>query len=667
MRDALIATALFAVAFGVFAITSTRFLELRDEGHILELSRGLVNGQIPHRDNSDVYGPGLYAVTAAALFVGDNRIMAVRYVLAAVRAGTVVAAFLLARTILPLPFAVTAAFLSLIYCGRISWNLNVPYGNVYSIPICMVSCLALLEALRRDSRRGYFVAGLVAGFAILFKQTLGIMNLYVLALAIWAAAALRDTRRDVSRTALGLATIGVAGLAAGVSVLPFLQYLNWQDYVIHFAPMHALLAVVALGALRRGEAPDLTRLVVRVGLPFGAGLLVFPTLVVGMYAYWGALGKLLYDMFVLPTWYQNYYSAVTPPPRALSYTVLAVGAACTAGMLVAGRRHLAAAVAGGVAGVALLAAWLKLGSAGFATWSPAFWAGALDTFGGIQLFVLSLAAVVRAAPEILRRSNDDEARNTTALLVVTILFVQSFAFMIFPSASYNVFLVQGAITPLLGYALWNWHRAALGPTLSQPRRMVGFALVLVVPAWMTGTVLTTTASALSGSTNRIPVQLHVAEGIALEPDLHRALHISEFEQLVDYLQRSTTRETRLLPMTNEAMILFASQRSHVLPDYQFLLFLTGWGLMRGAQAAPEGTVSIVDQLDGERGAMLVIDRADASSANVRRHFPELAEYIDTHFELQQTIGGYRVLKRKPLASGATVSGSPSTLVSSALS
>jgi hypothetical protein len=641
-----IATVLFAVAFGVFAVTSTRFLELRDEGHILELSRGMVDGQIPHRDSTDVYGPGLYAVTAAALLVGDDQIMAVRYVLAAARAGTVVVAFLLARNIVPIPFAVTAAVVSLIYCGRISWNLNVPYGNVYSIPICMVSCLALVEALRRDSARLYFVTGLVAGFAILFKQTLGIMNVFVLALAMWAAAASRNTRRDVAGGMLVLTTIGLAGLAAGVSVLPFLQYLHWQDYVVHFAPIHVLIAMVAIAALRRGEAPDLRRLCVRGGLPFGTGALVFPALVAGMYAYWGALDKLLYDMFVLPAWYQNYYVAVSPPPRALSYTVVAVGAACSAGMLVAGRRHLAAAVACGVSGIALLAAWLKLGPAGFATWSPDFWAGALDTFGGVQLFALSAAALVAAAPQILARRNDDAARNTTAVLVATILFVQSFAFMIFPSASFNVFLIQGGITPLLGYALWSWYRTALGTTFSRPRRMVGFALALVVPVWMTHKVLMTTVSALSGSTDRIPVHLHVTDGIALEPDLHRALHITEFEQLVDYLQRSTTPETRLLLMTNEEMILFASQRRHALPDYQFLLFLTGWGLMHGAEAAPKGTASIVDQLDRDTDAILVIDRSDKSSANVRRDFPELAEYVDTRFELEQTIGGYRVLKRK---------------------
>ncbi len=667
MRDAVIAIVLFTLAFGVFAITSTRFLELRDEGHILELSRGLVRGDVPHRDSTDVYGPGLYAVTAAALLVGDDRIMAVRYVLAAARAGTVVVAFLLARTVLPLPFAVTAAFLSLIYCGRISWNLNVPYGNVYSIPICMISCLALLQALRRDSPRGYFVTGLVAGFAILFKQTLGIMNVFVLALAMWAAAASRNTRRDVAGTVLVLSTIGLAGLAAGVSVLPFLQYLHWQDYLIHFAPFHVLIAMVALGALRRGEAPDLRRLCVRAGLPFGIGVLVFPTLVAGMYAYWGTLDKLLYDMFVLPAWYQNYYLAVAPPPRALSYAVVAVGASCTAGMLVAGRRHRAAAVAAVVSGIALLAAGRKLGPAGLGTWSPHFWAGALDTFSGLQLFVLSCAAVGAAAPGILARHGDDAARSATVLLVATILFMQSFAFMIFPSASFNVFLIQGAITPLVGYALWSWHRTALGTTPSRSRRMVGFAQALVVPIWMTNTVLTTTVSALSGDTERIPVHLHVTEGIALEPDLHRALHITEFEQLVDYLRRSTTPETRLLLMTNEEMILFASERRHALPDYQFLLFLSGWGLMHGAEAAPKGTASIVDQLDRDTDAILVIDRADTSSENVRRYFPELSDYVDTRFELERTIGGYRVLRRKPSAVGAPATDGTSSLAPPAIS
>ncbi len=190
--DALIVGMLFVLAQAYFMASTPQFLDLRDEGHILELSRRMSAGEIPHRDTTDVYGPGVYAVTAAALAAGDNKIMAVRRVLAALRASAVVAAYLLSRYIVPTPFALITATISLIYWGRQSWNLNAPYAALFTVPLCLLSCLFLVEALRRESRHWYFQAGLVAGSAILFKQTLAIPNVYLLAVALWAASVLRD-------------------------------------------------------------------------------------------------------------------------------------------------------------------------------------------------------------------------------------------------------------------------------------------------------------------------------------------------------------------------------------------------------------------------------------------------------------------------------------------
>ena len=57
----------------------------------------------------------------------------------------------------------------------------------------------------------------------------------------------------------------------------------------------------------------------------------------------------------------------------------------------------------------------------------------------------------------------------------------------------------------------------------------------------------------------------------------------------------------------------------------------------------------------------------SSGKNFNRDFPELAKYVDTRFELEQTIGGYRVLKRKPPAVGAPGTDSKSTLAPAAIS
>lgn len=650
LRDALFAAALFVVAAGVFTVTSTGIFEIRDDGHILELSRLLFDGEIPHRDTNDVYGPGVFAVTGAALEAGGDRIMAVRFVLAATRAGAVAMAYLAARFVAPWPFALVAGLASLAYWGRVSWNLNVPYASVYTIPICLLANLLLLRALGNDRRRAYFATGLVAGLAILFKQTLGLLNVYVLAVALWAAAVLRDQRTDVGRPQLWLTTAGAAVVAAAASLVPFLQYLGWKDYLIHFAPMHALLAVVAAAGLRRGEAPDLRHLLGRVAPAFTAGVIVVPAIVAAAYAYWGSLDRLFFNMFVLPTQYRDYYSAVALPPRALSYAVVAVAAACTAGMLAASGRRLAALGAFAAAAPAALGAWSRAASGGF----PAeFWPKALDMFAGAHLVALGSAAVVAIAAVLWRRAGGDRAARTqAAVLVALVVFEQSFAFTIFPSAGYNVFLIQGAITPLLAWVLWRWHDAVVPAGASRPRRAAAFCLVLVMPVWMTASIVRSTTTEIVSPPERVPIELNVAEGLSLTPQMHAAFHVTELEQLVGWLRRETTPETRLVLFTNEDMILFASERSHALPEYHFYLFITGWGLMHGATAVPEGTPPAADLLAKHSADVIVVERDDQSTANVRLHFPELAAWVDARCTLLPPVGGYRLRRCRPADTGA---------------
>ena len=64
------APALFLVALCYFAQTATRTFDPRDEGYLLGRSVEVAAGAVPHRDFTDVYGPGVFALTGAALRVG---------------------------------------------------------------------------------------------------------------------------------------------------------------------------------------------------------------------------------------------------------------------------------------------------------------------------------------------------------------------------------------------------------------------------------------------------------------------------------------------------------------------------------------------------------------------------------------------------------------------
>jgi hypothetical protein len=656
--DAICVAAIFVVSSVLYLSTAPEGLELRDEGHMLVLSRQMLEGEVPHRDTIDVYGPGVYEVIAATLDIGDGKILFVRKSLAVLRAGAVVMAYLLSRYFMPVPFALLTAALSMAYWGRMTWNLNVPYAALYTIPLCMCSSLLLLESIRRDSRRWYFLTGFVAGVVVLFKQSLGIMNIYCLVVALWIARAVIDEVEEPRRSRLFAATFVPAFIAAIVGMLPFVRFLNRQDYLLHFAPAHALLAIVAASCFFRKKTPAPGRLLLTSWLPAGAGVLAALGPVVAVYAYWGALDTLVADMIVLPTKMQSYYAGVWTPPRALTYTVIAVVCGCSAAMFAIARRPLAAASALAVAGIAAVAARHKFGPMGFATWSPEFWSRSLDAYASTLLFVgsvLTLAAMVVSmlsptrAP-VAPKDVPTGAKRTLAMLSAFVFMQQVFAFQIFPRDAFNAFVIQGAVVPLTGYALWRWHSLVLGSNAPKFARAAAFVLVLVIPVWLVNRIAFATLASATVQT-RLPIDIEVAEGLGFASASPEYARASALAELVRHLERITTPETKLVLLTNEEMILYASRLRHALPESEFYYFLAGWGMLRDEPDRPMATSSAAERLDREASEVLVIDRGDAASQNIRKYDPVLASYVDAKFEVSEVVAGYRILRRRPAVAG----------------
>ena len=219
-RDSGIALALFIVALSYFALTATRTLDPRDAGYLLARSAQVVAGAVPHRDFPDVYGPGVFALTAAAMHLGGGEILAIRILLMLVKAAAVVFGFAIARQLVPAGAAGFSSLIAIAYWGRLSTNLNTPYASLFAIPLCLLALWLLLRALERGSPRGVWVAGAIAGVAILFKQSLGLMAVYGMALAIWGIAMLDAVSdpKNVPRSSASVAHL-FGWLLAGLLVL----------------------------------------------------------------------------------------------------------------------------------------------------------------------------------------------------------------------------------------------------------------------------------------------------------------------------------------------------------------------------------------------------------------------------------------------------------------
>lgn len=638
LPDAATAALLAGAAFAWFCATLPRTLDLRDEGYLYDTIARVAQGEVPHRDFASLYGPAVFALNALLFRLFGPEILPVRFSLAALRAAQVALAFLVARRLAPRPVALLAAGLAIAFWGRVTWNLNSPYAASYTIPLGLLALALLLRGLATDSRAAFLAAGLAAGASILFKQSLGCMLTWALGLAILAAGLLREAPPEERRGRGKAALLALWGALGASGVLPFLRQLGPLDYALHLLPLHALMALVGLRFARRGSARTALAFSLPRALRFGLGCAVLPGALAGLYAYWGALGALVYQMFAFPGHLQNYYLPVNlPPPRSLA--LLAGTAAAIHGglLLLRGARVTGAALA--VAGAALLA------------WPLATVPDWIELRVLVHLLDNSLpAAVAYAALAVLAAglARPDPALGPPPALLVAALFLQlAMAFQIFPRASFNGTLMLGTLTPLLGFLCWRWSRlAGAGDALPPRRRRAALALVALLPLGLGAPVLLDGWDKAAGAWTA-PWALRVAgaRGVAPWQSFYEKQGIASVEWLLDHLERATPPAAPLVLLTNEYLIHFLSPRQDLFADAVYSLHLFGWGMLPESYREQACVRCLVERLAQSRDA-IVVDKDDFASSNLRSALPELFRYVDANFEEEYRVGLYRVLRRR---------------------
>jgi hypothetical protein len=636
------ALALFVVALCYFALTATRTLDPRDEGYLLARSAQVLAGEVPHRDFPDVYGPGVFALTAVAMKLGDGEILAVRVLLMLFKAAAVVFGFLISRRLAPAAAASFASLLAIAYWGRLSANLNSPYASLFAIPLCLGALWLLLRALERRSWRGHLAAGLVAGAAILFKQSLGLMVVYGMALAIWGATMLEPGSARQERTLSARRWTSFCWLAAGLLVLaPASSYLGARDYLLHFLAMHVLVAGVAVSAWRRGGPPGLSAGLGPGLVPFGVGAALAPTAALVLYAYWGSLGALLQDMFIEPLSRESYYVAAVLPPLGLGVAVLGAAALVTAMLAALGGRRRGGWVLGAVGVLALATGrfaipseYPRLFEAATLGWRAPF---ALE---GVLAPCLLLGAAGLALARLSRSADEHAPR---ALLPV--LFVSSMlCYEVFPRAGPNLWILHGTLSPLFALVLDAGYRLALRPDAQRWRRLAAAALLAVLPLWLVAPIVRPVVAASEPASERRALTLARTQGLAFGPRQIEQEHLADLERLIDFLRAAEPPDAPLLVMSNEALIPLLAERRQLFERESYSLFLAGWGMLSAAALQPLDSEPMLERLRATP-EVLIVHRRDATAANLRRALPRIRRFVEQNFEVVARFGVYHVLRR----------------------
>jgi hypothetical protein len=638
--DPVVAVILFVAALAYFSSTMHLTLELRDEGLLLSSIARAARGEIPHRDFIALYGPGFHAVTAPVFQIFGEQVLAMRGLLAVFRAAAVVLSYLIALHLVPRSFALLAAFVAGAYWGRVIWNLNTPYAALFTIPLCMLSLLLLLHGQTRGRRGAYVWSGLVCGAAFMFKWSLAAVSAYGMVLAMLANAMLRDLPPGSVPARRGLLLL--AWLLAGVIiVVPVLSVLSAFDYLLHFAPIHALIALIGVRFARFGEGRLALNRAVPLVARYGAGLVVIPVLVAALYWYWGSLGDLLYNTVYRASQGPDYYLPVGVPASADVLFLMCLGVWIGAGLaLLRGSRTAAIALA--AVGLALApAAWPAIDG----DWNPSF---ALDRLK-LQLPAITAFSALAVLGTSLARRRPEQVEPSLAALTAALFFHEMMAFQIFPRAAYNVTLMSGTTAPVIAYLAYRGYRFAEvgGARGTAVRRAIAFGLAALLPVLAVGDVVRDSiASATAEKPARTVLHAPALAGIRPKPLWYASQDLGAFDGLVVHLRRARPADAPVFALQNEPMLYFASGRDHLFEDQALLFYLIGWNLLPEDDRDAPVAAAVIERLEKTPEAIIVKRLKDPTYARFVSFFPGVHRYIKRNYRVETAIGDYRVMRHK---------------------
>ena len=182
---------------------------LLDEGSTAAQALRIVNGELIYRDFFTVVTPGSYYTVAWLIQIFGAHLIVLRWAALVTGLAIVVATIVVARRIMPWPFAAGAGLMTTVW----GWFLVTP--NFYSLQAALFSLIALALFLgarehggrteaRRDDRL-LIAAGVMAGLAAMVKQNIGVYTVVGLLTSVWLSRVFeREARSRVRASAMFL-------------------------------------------------------------------------------------------------------------------------------------------------------------------------------------------------------------------------------------------------------------------------------------------------------------------------------------------------------------------------------------------------------------------------------------------------------------------------------
>jgi hypothetical protein len=293
-----------------------------DDGPVAQSAERVMHGQLPHRDFDELYTGGLAFVNAAAFRMLGTNLWTLRIVLFGVFLAWVPAVYYIASRFTRPLTAACIGFLAVV------WSLpNYPgaMASWYNLFLATLGVASLLRYLEEPRARWLFLAGLAGGLSFLVK----VIGLYYMAgvllfLVFHANTVSTSSANAKAGAGRAYAAFVTASLLAFVAALLLVvrSHLHVTEFVQFVVPGMLLAMFLIRNEWTHPSLSSRERfaLLLRLMLPFLAGVALPVVLFTAAYARAGALGALVHGVFVAPQQRLAFIAVHAPDP----WTMLAL-------------------------------------------------------------------------------------------------------------------------------------------------------------------------------------------------------------------------------------------------------------------------------------------------------------------------------------------------------
>lgn len=319
------ATYIYAVivvvmAISYFSLSYNKTSISIDEEYLLYNHQRTAEGQIPHRDFYDDYGPAIYWLGGGLFKLFGSRVIILRVFALVLKAAMALLIFLIAKKILPNSFALIAGVLYILSWGDPSIPaMSVLYAGSVSHFLALVGILWMIMYIETERRIWLFGIGACVGLSMLFKFHAAVFDLIGFAVFL----SLKEHMRNASDEASGVSgensgpvliplmrggkCIGVLAVVLFYVALFARDHLDLYYFFIFLVPYFLLLGHLLFNDIRglqskKAGTPATKRLkncYVEMAILL-IGPLAFLSFEVLFYYYVNGLDELIYDTFALP-------------------------------------------------------------------------------------------------------------------------------------------------------------------------------------------------------------------------------------------------------------------------------------------------------------------------------------------------------------------------------